>query len=265
MKKYLLIVLVVSVLSALNAKIIETRTFDVIEFNDGRMTNKSKNYFKAIVGTIKSYIENKKNIRIQVIGYTRTEVDRHEELKVNSDSYSIQHDFSFVESKDEAEESTTIYASYVVGKLEKNKIPKNLITKEFHNFKLLGYTSIKDKEKGLDLPNRVTITMHVLKRKSNKKVLPKVVVPVVVVEKKVEKVIVPSVVVPAVVAEKKVEKVVVPAVIVPAAVVEKKVEKAIVPTVIIPAVVVEKKVEKVVVPTEVVEKKVEKEDRKSVV
>lgn len=118
----------------------EILRFDAMSYSGGDFDSDSKKSFDDMVATIKNYISDGKEIKIKVIGHVGEDSD-----------------------EDEAVQDSQGFAVDMATKLEDNNISKEIIYVENRGFKDPAYTS--GTSEGVDLSNRVMVTMYVLPKK----------------------------------------------------------------------------------------------------
>ncbi len=159
MKKYLLSILMLSSLFAgtydnlnpLNFSLKKTDQFmdgEFIEIKrfDAIYEDTSELVLDEIFKTIKQYIAVNKNIKLSVLGHSSDKLNR-------DDALSLSKELTLKIAK----------------KLEENNIPKEIITLEYRSSKNLGFTTATND--GIELSNRVMLSMYVISGAENKKEL----------------------------------------------------------------------------------------------
>jgi len=140
--------------------------FEMLHYEDGELDQKeideNTTDFEHIVKTIKTYLENKRDIKVKIIGHTDEPTDDISELSIDSDTYAnkIQNLFRYELDTKESEELSKEYAKDVKQKFIDNEIPKELLVVEYRAGKDMGFTDATTK--GRDLSNRVKVTIYVL-------------------------------------------------------------------------------------------------------
>lgn len=141
---------------------LEIIRFEGLDFSDEELSNKSEEYLQEILDTVNSYINNKKDIRIKIIGHSDEKTDIKNELNIDSDTYAnaIQNIFRYSLSEEEALDNSSNYASKIAEIFKNNSISQDILTVEHRTGKDMGFSSGTDK--GRFLSNRVMVTMYVL-------------------------------------------------------------------------------------------------------
>lgn len=141
--------------------------FDMLWFKSHKLKEEKKDgmnitNFEYIVKTIKTYINEGKNIKIKIIGHTSKISDNHNELIAASDTYasSIQNTFSYDLDTKSSEKLSKDFAYDVQKRFIDNKIDKSLTIVEYRGGKNNTFTNAT--RQGRDLSNRVMVTMYVL-------------------------------------------------------------------------------------------------------
>ena len=136
----------------MDGEFIEIKRFDKLHFSSGVLSQDSSKSFENVVSTIKSYIQEAKNIKVKVIGHTAAKTDMYDKVTADTKLYE--------ESLKESES----FAKNIAKKLEENNVSKNIITVEYRASKDLAYTDMTQDTR--DLSNRVMVTMYVIAPKN---------------------------------------------------------------------------------------------------
>ena len=136
--------------------------FDMLHFDDLDLEDESKDVYKNIVEKIKSYTNNKREIKVTVIGYTKSTTDDMNEITIDSDTYAnrIQDLCRYSLDTNESIEMSKDYAFSVNKMLLDDNVSTNIIDVDYRGAKDIAYS---DKTSyGRELSNRVMVSIYVL-------------------------------------------------------------------------------------------------------
>ena len=138
---------------------------EIIRF-DALVVNKDNSKeLKKIEKTIKEYLDNKKDIRVKIIGHTSKVTDDANEVRADSKTYvsNIVNYFSYSLDSNNSTKLSKKYAQQVKDDLVDTNITKELFVVEYRDAKDLSHTNFLSA--GRDLSNRVMVTLYVVQFK----------------------------------------------------------------------------------------------------
>lgn len=141
----------------MNDDFIEIVRFNMIDFTDG-MDGKAVD---TIIDKIKAYDKKYKKIDITIIGHTREVTDSRAEVTIDSRTYAnkIQKFFSKSYDTNQSKQDSKSFALSVQQRMIDNNISKDITSVEYRADYDLGFSD--ETQKGVDLSNRVMVTMYV--------------------------------------------------------------------------------------------------------
>jgi len=135
--------------------------FEMLNFEDGKLSDSNKTNYVHIVKTIKEYKQKKEKILVKIIGHINEPTDDHNEIKVDSDTYAnaIQNYFRYSLDANTSKELSRDYANAIQEALIGDDIAKEILVLEYRGGNDMAYTDATDY--GRDLSNRVMVTIYV--------------------------------------------------------------------------------------------------------
>lgn len=145
----------------MNGNFSEILRFDMLNFRNQKMEEKSQDELDKILKTINEYIQNKRDIKITVIGHTDKPTDDFNENKIDSGTYanSIENIFRYSLNENNSSTLSKDYATAIEKKLLDNNISQEIIFVEHRAGKDLAFSSAESE--GRELSNRVMLTLYV--------------------------------------------------------------------------------------------------------
>ncbi len=139
-------------------------------------TTHAQSDFNKVVKTIKNYVSSGETIKVTVIGHASERTDIQEEVAVDSKTYAnkIQNWFRSSQDANQTQQNSSDFASDVAKRLKDNNISEDILVVEHRGSEDLGFSTETDY--GIDLSNRVMVTIYVVKPEPEPEPEPKVVV-----------------------------------------------------------------------------------------
>ena len=140
----------------------EILRFDMLCFNEGKLSEDNHTHYEYILSTIKDYKEKFKNIKIQIIGHANEPTDNYYEKLVDSDTYAnvIQKKFRYSLDTNKSKNLSRDYAKNIKESFVKDMIDKDIIVLEYRAGKDKAFSDVTIR--GRNLSNRVMVTIYVL-------------------------------------------------------------------------------------------------------
>ena len=135
--------------------------FEMINFQDGKITSNSKKRIDVIIKKINKYTRELKEIKITLIGHSDRPTDDINEQKIDSATYAnrIQNIFRYSLSENDSTERSKDYAESLKKKLIKSGISEDILFVEYRGGQDPAY--IGDEAEERKLSNRVMVTIYV--------------------------------------------------------------------------------------------------------
>ena len=135
--------------------------FEMINFEDSKITPNSNKILDEIIKKINKYKQDAKEIKVTLIGHTDRPTDDINEKRIDSDTYAnkIQNIFRYSLDENKSTQISKDYAEHIYDRLIESNIPKDILFVEYRGGKDLAYSG--DTSKDRELSNRVMVTIYV--------------------------------------------------------------------------------------------------------
>jgi len=136
--------------------------FEMLSFEDGKLSEDNASYYSKIVETIKEYKNNNEEIRVKIIGHTDAPTNDVNEKKIDSKTYAnkIQNIFRYSLDANESQNLSKNFAQDISDRLVADEIDEELLILEYRAGADMAFSD--ETTDGRDLSNRVMVTLYVL-------------------------------------------------------------------------------------------------------
>ncbi len=140
------------------------KRFEMLSMDKDGIKSSSETLYKDIVLKIKDYINDSKNIRVTIVGYTDRPTDSNDEVLAKSDTFisKIQNIFRYSLSTKESESLSKMYAELVEEKMIDDGIDPDFLLIDSRGGRDTAYSEMT--QQGRELSNRVMVTAYIISK-----------------------------------------------------------------------------------------------------